>query len=116
MYVLPLGGEERTEDAYVIIGIDLAEYTLLDLFGDVFHEQGLFDLLLSPFVVFDFLTHESPSPLGLNGDLVAKTPLRTFPPSLGGLTVGDQLSFSEKPQMSQRWVNSSIPRMASLSA
>ncbi len=38
-------------------------------------------------------------------------------PSLGGRTVADQfpgfLTFSENSQISQRWENSSIPRMAS---
>ena len=44
--------------------------------------------------------------LGLKGDRVANTPMRLFPPSLGGFTMGDQpscLTF-ENPQMSHRWL------------
>ena len=62
-------------------------------------------------------TTESPRGFGRNGDLVANTPTLMFPPSLGGRTVADQfpgfLTFSENSQISQRWENSSIPRMAS---
>ena len=41
--------------------------------------------------------------LGRKGDLVAKTPFLTFPPSLGGRTVGDHfvLFASENSQISQ---------------
>ena len=53
--------------------------------------------------------------LGRKGDLVAKTPFLTFPPSLGGRTVGDHfvLFASENSQISQRWEYSSMPRSAS---
>ena len=65
---------------------------------------------------FSFTT-DRPNGFGRNGDLVANTPTRVFPPSLGGRTVADQfpgfLTFSENSQISQRWENSSIPRTAS---
>ena len=53
--------------------------------------------------------------LGRKGERVANTPIRLFPPSLGGRTVGDQpLSrFSENSQMSHRWEKPSMPRRAS---
>ena len=49
-------------------------------------------------------TLERPRGFGRNGERVAKTPRRSFPPSRGGRTSGDQglPKFSEKPQMSQR--------------
>lgn len=52
---------------------------------------------------------------GRNGDRVAKTPFLTFPPSLGGATVRDTVSFFdwENSQINQIYVNSSIPFMAS---
>ena len=62
---------------------------------------------------FSFTT-DKPNGFGRNGDLVANTPTRVFPPSLGGRTVADHfpgfLTFSENSQISQRWENSSIPR------
>lgn len=65
--------------------------------------------------IFSILTTDSPIGFGRNGERVAKTPRRLLPPSLGGLTVGDQavLRFAEKPQMSQRWEKFSSPRIAS---
>lgn len=53
--------------------------------------------------------------LGLKGERVANTPLRTLPPSRGGRTVGDQVSLwaSENSQISQRCENSSNPLTAS---
>ena len=50
-----------------------------------------------------------------DGDLVANTPTRLFPPSLGGRTVGDHVSLSarSKAQISHRCENSSMPRSAS---
>ena len=39
--------------------------------------------------------------LGRKGERVANTPIRLFPPSRGGRTVGDQPFDSEKDQMSQ---------------
>ena len=61
------------------------------------------------------LTHESPMGLGRNGDRVANTPNRVFPPNRGGRTVGDQSSrtASENSQISQIWLNPSRPRRAS---
>ena len=52
--------------------------------------------------------------LGRNGDLVANTPLCTFPPRRGGFTVGTHLVrfTSENPHSSQRWEYSSIPLKA----
>ena len=52
---------------------------------------------------------------GRKGERVANTPTRRLPPSLGGRTVGDQLSrtASENCQMSQRCEYSSMPRSAS---
>ena len=40
-------------------------------------------------------THDSPISFGLNGDLVANTPIRTFPPSLGGVTVDAIVFFCD---------------------
>ena len=52
---------------------------------------------------------------GRNGERVANTPMRWFPPSLGGRTVGDQFSRTacENCQISQMWLYSSSPRKAS---
>ena len=49
------------------------------------------------------ITQDNPMELGRKGDLVAKTPFLTFPPSLGGRTVGDHfvLFASENSQISQ---------------
>ena len=60
-------------------------------------------------------TLDSPRLLGRKGERVAKTPIRVFPPSLGGRTVGDQpcRTASENCQMSHRWEKSSMPRRAS---
>ena len=46
---------------------------------------------------------------------MAKTPIRVFPPSRGGRTVGDQpcRTASENCQMIHRWEKSSMPRSAS---
>ena len=70
---------------------------------------------LSSSSIFSSFTHESPIGFGLNGDLVAKTPRRMFPPSLGGRTVGQTFLFSlsENPQRSHRCENPSIPRIKS---
>ena len=53
--------------------------------------------------------------LGRKGDRVANTPIRRFPPSRGGRTVGDQSSRTawENCQISQMWEKSSSPRTAS---
>ncbi len=40
--------------------------------------------------------------LGRNGLRVANTPIRLFPPNLGGRTVGDQESTSLNPQSNHR--------------
>ena len=50
-------------------------------------------------------TQLSPMGLGRKGERVAKTPMRVFPPSRGGRTVGDQLGrmASENCQISHRW-------------
>lgn len=50
------------------------------------------------------VTDDSPMGLGRNGDLVANTPMRVLPPSLGGRTVGDHSARSqaENPQISHR--------------
>lgn len=52
--------------------------------------------------------------LGRKGDRVANTPIRRFPPSLGGRTVGDQSSRAarSKTHTSHRWEKSSSPRRA----
>ena len=52
---------------------------------------------------------------GRNGERVANTPMRVFPPSRGGRTVGDQVrrTEAEKTQTSQMWENPSSPRRAS---
>ena len=49
-------------------------------------------------------TTDSPTGFGRNGERVANTPMRWFPPSLGGRTVGDQFSRTacENCQISQR--------------
>ena len=54
-------------------------------------------------------------PFGRNGERVAKTPLFSRPPSLGGVTSGVNFStlFSEKPHIIHKCENSSIPRSAS---
>ncbi len=60
-------------------------------------------------------TQDRPMGLGRKGERVANTPSRTFPPSRGGRTVGDQscrLAW-ENSQMSHRWENPSMPRRAS---
>jgi len=53
--------------------------------------------------------------LGRNGDRVANTPTRVFPPSFGGRTVGDQPSRIARSNchMSQMCEKPSIPRSAS---
>ena len=60
-------------------------------------------------------TAESPIGFGRNGERVANTPMRVFPPRRGGRTVGDQLArtASENSQMSQICEKPSIPRSAS---
>ena len=60
-------------------------------------------------------TDESPTGLGLKGDLVANTPIRLLPPRRGGLTVGDHVSLfaSENSQINHKWEKSSMPRRAS---
>ena len=60
-------------------------------------------------------TQLRPMGLGRKGERVAKTPIRAFPPSRGGRTVGDQVVrfASENSQISQRWEYSSRPRRAS---
>ena len=59
-------------------------------------------------------TQDNPRGLGRKGERVANTPSRTFPPSRGGRTVGDQLSRRawENSQMSHRWEKPSSPRRA----
>ena len=54
-------------------------------------------------------------PFGRNGERVAKTPLFSRPPSLGGVTSGVNFStlFSENPHIIHKCENSSIPRSAS---
>ena len=54
-------------------------------------------------------------PFGRNGERVAKPPLFSRPPSLGGVTSGVNFStlFSEKPHIIHKCENSSIPRSAS---
>ena len=44
-------------------------------------------------------TDDRPIGFGRKGERVAKTPIRTFPPNRGGLTVGDQclLGLCPKP-------------------
>ena len=61
------------------------------------------------------LTQDNPIGFGRNGDLVANTPHRLFPPSLGGRTVGLQFSLttSENSQISHRCEYSSSPFSAS---
>ena len=63
------------------------------------------------------LTHESPRLFGLKGERVAKTPIRSFPPSLGGLTVGWNVPSSfferENSHMSHILENPSKPLRAS---
>lgn len=53
--------------------------------------------------------------LGRKGDRVANTPMRVFPPSRGGRTVGDQVFRTawENTHTTQRWENPSNPRRAS---
>ena len=53
--------------------------------------------------------------LGRKGERVAKTPMRAFPPSRGGRTVGDQVcrTEAEKTHTSQIWEKPSSPRRAS---
>lgn len=53
--------------------------------------------------------------LGRYGARVAKTPIRWFPPNLGGRTVGDHslCRFAEKFQIIQMWENPSSPRIMS---
>ena len=65
--------------------------------------------------IFSSSTDESPIGFGLNGERVAKTPMRTFPPRRGGRTVGDHLSVtdSEKHHISHMCENPSSPRTAS---
>ena len=68
-------------------------------------------------------TDDRPIGFGRKGERVANTPIRTFPPSRGGLTVGDQWNsdpgrvgvplVAEKPQISQIWEKPSRPRSAS---
>ena len=60
-------------------------------------------------------TQDNPMALGRNGERVAKTPILVFPPSRGGLTVGDQfrLTASENCQSSHMWEYPSNPRNAS---
>ena len=59
-------------------------------------------------------TDESPMGFGRNGERVAKTPIRSFPPSRGGRTVGDQVERAafEKTQISHRCEKPSSPRSA----
>ena len=57
-------------------------------------------------------TDDSPIGFGRKGERVANTPIRTFPPSLGGRTVGLQPSDSENPQISQTCEYPSSPRRA----
>src|SRR5574344_898950 len=68
------------------------------------------------------LTQESPMGLGLKGERVANTPIRTLPPSLGGRTVGVHPEISESDPLriafenfhnSQMCENPSNPRKAS---
>ena len=60
-------------------------------------------------------TQLSPKEFGRKGERVANTPKRVFPPRRGGLTVGLNFlpSDSENCQMSQRWLNCSMPLRAS---
>ena len=60
-------------------------------------------------------TDDSPRAFGRKGLRVAKTPMRRFPPSRGGRTVGDQpcLTASLNCQMSQMYSKSSSPLTAS---
>lgn len=60
-------------------------------------------------------TEDKPIGFGLNGDLVANTPIRFSPPRRGGLTVGDHSSrmASENSHISHIWVQSSNPLNAS---
>ena len=60
-------------------------------------------------------SQESAKELGRKGERVAKTPIRLFPPSLGGRTVGENLlpSFSENPQIIHTWLYFSSPLKAS---
>ena len=62
-------------------------------------------------------TAESPSPLGRKGERLANTPTRSFPPSRGGRTVGDQPcpAALSNCQSSQMWEKPSSPRTASQS-
>lgn len=66
---------------------------------------------------FSSSTDESPIGFGLNGERVAKTPMRTFPPRRGGRTVGDHFSAtdSEKHHISHMCEKPSSPRTASCS-
>ena len=52
--------------------------------------------------------------LGRNGERVANTPMRLFPPSRGGFTMGDHPArcTSENPHISQICENSARPRNA----
>ena len=60
-------------------------------------------------------TADSPMGLGRKGERVAKTPMRSLPPSRGGRTVGDQPAPTdrEKTHTSHRWEKPSSPRRAS---
>ena len=77
----------------------------------------------SPISIRSSSTQESPNGFGRNGERVANTPICSFPPSLGGLTVGCHSSppagtpprrFAENSHISQMWENSSSPLTASL--
>lgn len=58
------------------------------------------------------LTQVSPREFGRNGERVAKTPTRLFPPRRGGLTVGDHSpKLPEKPHISHRCEYCSISLM-----
>ena len=65
---------------------------------------------------FSSFTEDSPTGFGRKGERVANTPIRVFPPSLGGLTVGDQSvrSALENFQISHRCEYPESPLNASL--
>ena len=73
--------------------------------------------------IFSSFTTDNPIGFGRLGERVAKTPIRVFPPSLGGRTVGFHFALlsseretkpSENPQINQRCEYPSRPRNASV--